>query len=84
MILTNQPGAQSWPITGAPFIIMQKTAVDAAATLEALKFFDWTYKNGAKAAEELDYVPMPEKVVELIEASWKSNLLDASGQAVWK
>ncbi len=84
VILTNQPGAQSWPITGAPFIIMQKTAVDAAATLEALKFFDWTYKNGAKAAEELDYVPMPEKVVELIEASWKSNLKDASGQAVWK
>ncbi len=84
LILTNQPGAQSWPITGAPFVIMQKTAVDPAATLEALKFFDWTYKNGAKAAGELDYVPMPEKVVDLIEASWKSNLKDASGQAVWK
>ena len=84
VILTNQPGAQSWPITGAPFVIMQKTAVDAASSLEALKFFDWTYKNGAKAAEELDYVPMPAKVVELIQASWKSNLKDSSGQPVWK
>jgi phosphate transport system substrate-binding protein len=84
LILTNQPGAQSWPITGAPFVIMQKTAVDGAAALEALKFFDWTYKNGAKSAGELDYVPMPAKVVDLIEASWKTNLKDASGQPIWK
>ncbi|MDE0854465.1 MAG: phosphate ABC transporter substrate-binding protein PstS [Nevskia sp.] len=79
LILTNQPGATSWPITGASFIIVYKKPDDAAALGEALKFYDWAFKNGQKAAEELDYVPLPAKVVELVEASWKANV-----QASWK
>src|SRR5690242_4256395 len=55
VILTEQPGAGSWPITAATFILMQKVPVDAEASKGALKFFDWAYKNGGKAAEELDY-----------------------------
>jgi phosphate transport system substrate-binding protein len=84
VILTNQPGANSWPITGASFIIVYKKSDDAAALTEALKFYDWAFKNGQKAADELDYVPLPSKVVELIEASWKSNLKDGAGLALWK
>ena len=83
-VLTNQPGADSWPITGAPFILVYKSPSDPAATLEALKYFDWCYKNGQKLADSLDYVPMPAKVVELIQASWKANIKDASGQPLWK
>ena len=74
MILTNQPGAASWPIAGATFILVPKEPKDAAATSEALKFFAWAYKNGAKMAESLDYIPMPDSVVKLIEAKWKSDV----------
>jgi phosphate transport system substrate-binding protein len=84
LILTDQPGSASWPIVGAPFVIVYKQPKDPAALLEALKFFDWTYKKGAKQADELVYVPMPAAVVELIEASWKSNIKDASGAPLWK
>jgi len=83
-VLTNQPGADSWPITGAPFILVYKNPADPAATLEALKYFDWCYKNGQKLADGLDYVPMPAKVVELIQASWKANIKDAAGLPLWK
>jgi phosphate transport system substrate-binding protein len=83
-VLTNQPGAESWPITGAQFILVYKNPSDPAALLEALKYFDWCYKNGQKAADDLDYVPMPAKVVQLIEANWKSSIKDASGQPLWK
>src|SRR5471032_3139537 len=62
VILANQPGAASWPMTAATWILIYKQPTDTAATGEALKFFAWAYKNGAKAAEELDYVPMPAKV----------------------
>ena len=68
MILTDSPGAKSWPIAGATFILIPKQPKDAAATSEALKFFAWAYKNGAKMAESLDYIPMPDSVVKLIEA----------------
>jgi phosphate transport system substrate-binding protein len=84
LILTNQPGATSWPITGASFILVYKKPDDAAALLEALKFFDWAYKNGGKLADELDYVPMPDKVVSLVEKSWKDNIKDGAGVPVWK
>ncbi|MDB5963013.1 MAG: phosphate transporter substrate-binding protein, partial [Massilia sp.] len=50
---------------------------------EVLKFFDWAYKNGGAAAAELDYVPMPANVTKLVEDSWKANLKDAAGKAVW-
>ncbi len=59
LILTDQPGAKSWPITGASFILVYKQPDDAAAVGEALKFFAWAYKDGAAMAGELDYVPLP-------------------------
>ena len=70
VILTNQPGADTWPIAGATFILMYQQAVDPAASAEALKFFDWAYKNGKQAAEALDYVPLPDAVTAQIEKTW--------------
>lgn len=74
VILTDQPGEKSWPITAATFILMHKEPADKAASKEALKFFAWAFKNGAKAAEELDYIPMPESVVKLIEKTWSADI----------
>ena len=74
MILTDSAGAASWPIAGATFILLPKEPKDTAATSEALKFFAWAYKNGGKMAESLDYIPMPDSVVKLIEAKWKSDV----------
>ena len=82
-ILTNEEGKESWPITGATFILMHKTQENPANAKEVLKFFSWAYANGGKMAEELVYVPMPEKVVKQIEASWKENIKDSAGNAVW-
>jgi phosphate transport system substrate-binding protein len=79
-ILTDQPGAQSWPITAATFILLPKQPQDTAAASEALKFFGWAFANGAKAAEELDYIPMPATVVALIKKSWAANVKDANGK----
>jgi phosphate transport system substrate-binding protein len=81
-ILTDQPGAQSWPITAATFILLPKQPQDAAAASEALKFFGWAFANGAKAAEELDYIPMPSSVVALIKKSWTANVKDANGKSL--
>lgn len=80
-ILTNQPGAQSWPITGATFILMQKTQEKPAQAATSLKFFDWAYKNGDKTADDLDYVPMPATVKAQIEKAW-GEIKDASGKAI--
>ncbi|MGY4628884.1 phosphate ABC transporter substrate-binding protein PstS [Bradyrhizobium sp. USDA 4486] len=74
VILTDQPGDKSWPITAATFILMHKEPADKAASKEAIKFFTWAFKNGAKAAEELDYIPMPESVVKLIEKTWSADI----------
>jgi phosphate transport system substrate-binding protein len=84
VILTDQAGAGSWPITGATFILMHKQPTDPAAATAALKFFDWAYKKGDKMAEELDYVPMPDAVVDLVEKSWTQNIKDASGKPLAK
>ena len=83
VVLTDQAGKNSWPITGVSFILMHKTQADAAKGKEVLKFFDWAYKNGGAAAVELDYVPMPASVVKLVQESWKANLKDASGKAIY-
>jgi phosphate transport system substrate-binding protein len=69
-VLTNQPGDASWPITAATFVLMHKVPADKAASAEALKFFGWSFEKGAKMAEELDYIPMPDAVVKLIHATW--------------
>jgi phosphate transport system substrate-binding protein len=69
-IITNEPGAKSWPISAATFILLPKDPKDPAAATEALKFFGWAFAHGGKAAEELDYIPMPKAVVDLIKKSW--------------
>lgn len=74
VILTDQPGEKSWPITAATFILMHKAATDKAASQEAIKFFRWAFKNGDKAAEELDYIPMPDSVVQQIEKTWAAEI----------
>ncbi|MGY3031933.1 phosphate transport system substrate-binding protein [Bradyrhizobium sp. USDA 4354] len=74
VILTDQPGEKSWPITAATFILMHKDATDKVASQEAIKFFRWAFKSGGKAAEELDYIPMPASVVTLIEKTWAADI----------
>src|SRR6516162_3184945 len=80
VILSNQPGAASWPMTAATFILIPRQPPDPAAAAEALKFFDWAYSNGAKMAEELDYVPMPESVVASVRKVWTGQIKDAAGK----
>jgi phosphate transport system substrate-binding protein len=82
-VLTEQPGKDSWPITGASFILIYKTQDKSASGQEVLKFFDWALKSGQKMAEELDYVPIPDSVVKLIADSWKSQIKDAAGKQLW-
>jgi phosphate transport system substrate-binding protein len=72
LILTDGIGAESWPVTAATFILMHRKPADPAASAEALKFFSWAYEKGGKAAEELDYMPMPEAVVALVKKSWSA------------
>jgi phosphate transport system substrate-binding protein len=79
-ILTNQPGAQSWPLTGATFILMHKVQDKPAEGATTLKFFEWAYKNGDKTAEDLDYVPMPAAVKAQVEKLWASEIKDGSGK----
>jgi len=74
MLLTNEPGADTWPISAATFIIVHKEPKDPAAVAEALKFFDWAYKNGDGMADELAYVPLPDSLVDLIKKSWAANI----------
>ena len=81
-ILTEQSGKDAWPISGATFILMHKLQDKPAQASEALKFFEWSYKNGGKLAEELDYVALPDSLVKLIHASWEQ-IKDASGKTVF-
>ncbi len=83
-ILTNEPGKGSWPITGATFILMHKVQPDPVRAKIALEFFDWAYKEGDKMASDLDYIPMPDAVVQLVHAQWKSKLKDANGKPIWQ
>src|SRR5215831_17685523 len=82
VLLTNQPGKESWPITGASFILMHKKQSKLDVAREALSFFDWCYHNGGQLAEQLDYVPMPDNVVKLVEQSW-GQLKGPDGKPVW-
>jgi phosphate transport system substrate-binding protein len=83
-IITNSPGADSWPIAATSFILLQKVQNKPANGQEVLKFFEWSFKNGQKMADELDYVPLPAALVSQIESSWKAQLKDASGNPIWK
>jgi phosphate transport system substrate-binding protein len=82
LILTDQAGAKSWPITGASFILVYKQPADAAPVNEALKFFAWAYKDGASMAAELDYVPLPASLVAQVKKSWISQIT-SGGHPVW-
>lgn len=83
VMLTNQPGSNSWPITGATFILVYKKQQRPEIAQEVLKFFDWAYHHGGDMASKLDYVPMPESVIKLVEQTWKKEILDVSGNPVW-
>jgi len=82
VVLTDQPGDQSWPITGASFILIHAKQEKPASAKEVLKFFEWSFRNGQGMAGELDYVPMPETVVKQIQAAWKG-ISDSSGQTLY-
>jgi phosphate transport system substrate-binding protein len=69
LVIVNQPGDASWPMTNATFILMYSQPDDKAAAAAALAFFDWSFANGGKMAEELDYIPMPDAVVAKIKSS---------------
>ena len=83
-ILTDEPGKNSWPITGSTFVLMHTTQDKPESAEAVLKFFDWSFKNGSKMAESLDYVPMPESVANLIRNAWKAEIKDTQGHAIWK
>ena len=82
VVLTDQAGNDSWPITGASFILIHQKQDKADSGREVLKFFDWSFKNGAKMADELDYVPIPDAVVKEIQAVWKG-VTDTSGKTIY-
>ena len=81
-ILTEQPGKDTWPISGATFILMFKAQEKPASATNALKFFDWAYASGDKMATELEYVPLPDTVKALVRKQWADNIKDAAGKAV--
>jgi phosphate transport system substrate-binding protein len=83
VILTDQAGAKSWPITGASFILVYKQPDDPAAVAEALKFFAWAFKDGASMAAELDYVPLPAALIAEAKKAWATQIKTADGKPVW-
>ncbi len=82
MVLTQQPGEKSWPITGASFILLHKEMKDARKARAMLKYFDWCFSHGDDIAVKLHYVPIPDNVVELVHKQWKRKL-SADGKSVW-
>ena len=84
VVLTDQPGKASWPVSGASFILMHSRQHKPQSGLEVLSFFDWAWKNGQKTAEELDYVPLPAALVAQIQDAWKATIKDPAGAPIWK
>jgi phosphate transport system substrate-binding protein len=82
VVLTDQPGARSWPITGATFILLHKSAEKPENTRQVLDFFAWAYRDGARMTQQIDYVPMLGPVVNLVEETWKG-IRGPNGQPVW-
>jgi phosphate transport system substrate-binding protein len=82
MVLVNQPGDNSWPITGASFILIYKNQTEAKKAKTMLDYFDWCFKNGKDSALKLDYVPLPDNVVKLVEDMWRAEI-KSSGKAIW-
>ena len=82
VLLLDQPGAETWPISGATFILIHKNSDDASRARKVLGFFDWAYKNGDAAAQGLDYVPLPGEVKDLVRKQWASEIV-ANGKPVY-
>jgi phosphate transport system substrate-binding protein len=85
MVLTDQPGKNSWPITGASFILLYKDQQDLNIAKAMLAFFDWCYTNkeAIAIAEKLHYIPIPEEVVSQVQAVWKTHVT-VDGTPVWE
>ena len=83
MILTDEKGAEAWPIAGATFILLPKQPPEAAAATEALKFFAWAYAKGGQMAQDLDYIPMPAPVVTVVQKVWNTEVKDAGGKPLF-
>jgi phosphate transport system substrate-binding protein len=83
VLLANQSGAESWPMTAPTWILLYKKPQDPVATAEALKFFAWAYDKGDKMAEDLDYIPMPQNVVDSVKKTWATEVKDASGKPLF-
>ncbi|HEY2020249.1 phosphate ABC transporter substrate-binding protein PstS [Paraburkholderia sp.] len=81
-ILTNEPGKNAWPVVGATFVLLHTTQDKPAEGAEALKFFDWSFKNGGQAANDLDYISLPESVVSEIRTQWKQRVKDSTGKSI--
>ena len=84
LLLTDQKGKDAWPATGASFILMHRQQVDVLTGRAILKFFDWSYKNGAKMSEELEYVHLPQSVIKLVQDNWKKDLKGPDNTTIWK
>ena len=82
LLLTDQAGKDSWPITGASFILMHKQQVKPDRGKDVLRFFDWAFRDGDQLADQLHYVPMPDGVVKTVEDSWKQ-VVGPDGKPVW-
>jgi len=83
-LLTDEAGKNSWPISGATFILMHKVQDKPETAKEVLKFFSWAYANGDQLASDLDYVPLPDNLVKMIHTAWEEKIKNAAGKAVWK
>ncbi|MDY3331631.1 MAG: phosphate ABC transporter substrate-binding protein PstS [Pelistega sp.] len=83
VVLTNESGDDSWPITAATFILLNKAVAKPTEVKTALEFFDWAWKNGADTAAKLDYVPLPDEVTNTIRQVWKEELKTADGKSIW-
>ncbi|NYT38584.1 phosphate ABC transporter substrate-binding protein PstS [Allopusillimonas soli] len=84
VVLTNEPGAESWPVTSASFILVHRKQENPEKALEVLKFFNWAFEKGDDMAKALDYVPMPDSVTAQIVQAWKDEIKSSDGQAIWK
>ncbi len=84
VVLTDEPGAESWPVTSATFILIHKKQAKPDQGRAVLVFFDWAWKQGAEAALALDYVPLPQEVTDQIRAHWKTAFTSTDGSALWQ
>jgi phosphate transport system substrate-binding protein len=83
-ILTNEAGRAAWPISGASFVLMHKVQERPLTGSEVLKFFNWSYQHGGAIATKLDYVPLPDNLLALIQVAWKNQIKDSNGDALWR